>query len=609
MNNGTAPYTLSTSGNIGTVSGLTVSGLAAGSVGLFITDANGCVDILNANIPQSSGNFAYSLTGTNPNCGVNDGSVILTLTGGTGIFNYNLVGPTAASVSTFNSPYTFANLAQGTYSVVGTDANGCTASRSITLNSIGGPSINMSNFNISDVTCPGGTNGNITVANGSAAVATDYYVYTTDGINLGHLPVNNLAPGNYLLAAFAGACRTEVPFTINDRPEWVVGIGAANPSCSPGQGFIDLIVSGATPAYTYRWNYLNGITEDLTGIYPGNYQVTITDSNLCTAVTNVILTPCSADTTVTIIANTTDTICIDLTDIAYNATSNTVTIGSCTSVNLATSYGLTGTNCLVYTAQDLVQGTDEVCIVNCDDQGFCDTTYIHINVIYPDCNIGLPDSLFGQIHDLNCQDSASFCFPVPLDLIDDYTIEYNTNGGAYVPYTGSFLGCDYGTSAIYNFATAPICPDSVFAVQWTFNNIIYSDTIGGGISGVTQLLQGWNPTSSWNYDASSMSIFGGDAATVGQFGLLSITCLATSVNSTDVPRIDVIPQGTQLSFDAGVHSVVFTNAYGCSDTTTVTVYCVTPETIIDTIPCGYYRYVLLRFITIESLTWSNTYGN
>ena len=51
-----------------------------------------------------------------------------------------------------------------------------------------------------------------------------------------------------------------------------------NSPCGAPSGAIDISVTGGTPPYAYQWS--NGaITEDITGLLPGPYSVTVTDSN------------------------------------------------------------------------------------------------------------------------------------------------------------------------------------------------------------------------------------------------------------------------------------------------------------------------------------------
>ena len=72
-------------------------------------------------------------------------------------------------------------------------------------------------------------------------------------------------------------------------------LSATNITCqSPGfnNGSIDLTVSGGIAPYTYSWS--NGaITQDISGLTTGNYEVTVTDFNGCikTASVTVNLPP------------------------------------------------------------------------------------------------------------------------------------------------------------------------------------------------------------------------------------------------------------------------------------------------------------------------------
>lgn len=49
-----------------------------------------------------------------------------------------------------------------------------------------------------------------------------------------------------------------------------------------GNGTIDITVSNGTSPYNFNWSN-SEITEDISNLIPGNYQVTITDNNTCTA--------------------------------------------------------------------------------------------------------------------------------------------------------------------------------------------------------------------------------------------------------------------------------------------------------------------------------------
>lgn len=113
------------------------SGLSAGTYSVTVTDANGCTATLSATITQPAA-LTLSNTSTNPTCPpsasppVNsDGTINLTVSGGTGPFTYAWTTVGGAGLNPTAEDQT--GLTAGTYSVTVTDANGCTATRTVIL--------------------------------------------------------------------------------------------------------------------------------------------------------------------------------------------------------------------------------------------------------------------------------------------------------------------------------------------------------------------------------------------------------------------------------------------------------------------------------------------
>ncbi len=134
----------------------TFTGLSAGNYTVTVTDANGCQTTVNGTITEPA--VLAGSTGTiTPEYFGSDGSVDLQVTGGTGPFTYQWSGPGGYS-STVQDP---ANMPGGTYSVIITDANGCTT----TINNIVVPSemgLDI-NGNVQFVIYPNPSNGNFNV--------------------------------------------------------------------------------------------------------------------------------------------------------------------------------------------------------------------------------------------------------------------------------------------------------------------------------------------------------------------------------------------------------------------------------------------------------------
>ncbi len=81
------------------------------------------------------------------------------------------------------------------------------------------------------------------------------------------------------------SCKLETMITILDYSEIVLNPSIDSLSCfESNDGSISLQVSGGTPGYLYLWDGPNGFssTDDtISSLIPGNYSVTVTDTNNC----------------------------------------------------------------------------------------------------------------------------------------------------------------------------------------------------------------------------------------------------------------------------------------------------------------------------------------
>lgn len=126
-----------------------ISSLAAGTYTVTVTDANGCTATLSRTITQPPA-LTLSVLKTDPTCppGGNpplnaDGTIDLTVSGGTGPYTYDWADIPGAS-----DPEDRTGLPAGMYSVTVTDTNGCTAMTSVTLvnlNALPNAPVNISN--------------------------------------------------------------------------------------------------------------------------------------------------------------------------------------------------------------------------------------------------------------------------------------------------------------------------------------------------------------------------------------------------------------------------------------------------------------------------------
>ncbi|WP_248722788.1 PKD domain-containing protein [Seonamhaeicola sp. ML3] len=105
--------------------------------------------------------------------------------------------------------------------------------------------------------------------------------------------ISNLAPGDYTVSILDdGGCPYSDTFTITEPDELIFNAINFDPetiTCfGANDGEINIEISGGTQPYSYSWTR-NGspydTTQDLSNLSPGDYEVTVTDANNCTPIT------------------------------------------------------------------------------------------------------------------------------------------------------------------------------------------------------------------------------------------------------------------------------------------------------------------------------------
>ncbi|TNE67507.1 MAG: hypothetical protein EP344_02005, partial [Bacteroidetes bacterium] len=106
----------------------------------------------------------------------------------------------------------------------------------------------------------------------------------------GMYTITGLTAGNYTITVTdASSCSATATATVGIAPAMSLGTQVLNASCANDQnGAIDLTVSNGSAPYSYSWSFLPGSPdpEDVPGLAPGTYTVTVTDQAGCTATTS-----------------------------------------------------------------------------------------------------------------------------------------------------------------------------------------------------------------------------------------------------------------------------------------------------------------------------------
>jgi gliding motility-associated-like protein len=258
-----------------------ISGVVAGTYSVTVTDGSGCTTTASSTITQPSP-ITVSFALTNVSCfGGNNGAVSTTISGGNGGYTYVW--------SNGGTTPTASNLIAGNYNLQIKDVTNCVANLSFNVSQPA--QINVSETH-TGITCNGANNGaiNLTVTGGSP-------VYTYRWNNNASTPnLSGLNGGVYnVTVTDAGLCTATLgPVNIIQPVGLSLSTVASDVVCSgSGSGAVDLTVTGGTGAYTYHWNN-NAITQDVSGVPAGNYLVTVTDANNCTAATSAIVNQSTA---------------------------------------------------------------------------------------------------------------------------------------------------------------------------------------------------------------------------------------------------------------------------------------------------------------------------
>jgi hypothetical protein len=270
---GTTPYTYAWSNSATTQD---LANLVAGTYTVTVTDANACTKTLSATITQPSAGLTASATTVNSTCGNANGSVDLTVTGGTSPYTY-LWSNNATTQD-------LSNVLAGTYTVTVTDNNGCTKTTSATVNNTGGPSLSETHVN---VLCYGNNTGSIDL---SVSGGTAPYTYAWTGGTTTQ-DRSNLVAGTYCVTVTdANACSATVCVNITQPADLVLSETHVNLLCyGTSTGSIDLSVTGGVSPYTYAWAG-GATTQDRNGLMAGTYTVTVTDANNCSKTLSATIT-------------------------------------------------------------------------------------------------------------------------------------------------------------------------------------------------------------------------------------------------------------------------------------------------------------------------------
>ena len=381
--NGTSPFSISWSNGAHNV--MNVSNLSSGNYSVTITDSKNCSTFSSFSITQPAP-LSLSLVPTNVSCnGANNGTIDLTVSGGTYpyTFSWSLGGNTIANHEDL------IHLAPGTYSVVVTDAKGCSVSGSVGIMQ---PAAIATSYTYTDNPCYGNSLGSIDLTVTGGSVPYTYAWTGPSGFTASSQDLSGLNTGLYQMTVTdLHGCSTVLSVDVYiNQPEVLTASASMSQqvSCAGGNnGTIALTVQGGTAPYIYAWtgpSSYSSTNEDISGLLAGNYLVNITDAHGCTVSTSASVTTVP-DVTPPVVSCTTDksvfTSSSACTYTVPNVSWNASATDNCLLVSL--TYTLSGATTGTGTSLQGVafnKGVTSVMWVATDGLGNTDTCMFHVTV-------------------------------------------------------------------------------------------------------------------------------------------------------------------------------------------------------------------------------------
>lgn len=269
---GATPYIYSWSGGVSTT--VTASNLTAQSYTVTVTDDSLCAATATIAVSQPTQVLVSGVV-TSVSCfGGSNGAIDITASQGTPGYTYNW--------SNTSTSEDVNSLTQGSYQVTVSDLNSCTQTATFTVNQ---PQVLALNPPvIVNVSCFGGSNGQIT---SSATGGTGSYTYSWTPANSGST-ISALSSGSYAVTVTdVNSCSASATYAVTEPAN---AVSFSNPTITDllcngvPTGSISVSASGGTGAISYSWSHNASLQSSIAQNLPaGNYTVTATDLNGCTA--------------------------------------------------------------------------------------------------------------------------------------------------------------------------------------------------------------------------------------------------------------------------------------------------------------------------------------
>ena len=461
-----------------------ISLLVAGTYIVIVTDNNGCM-AYDTIVVQQGPQPILSVAVQNVSCfGANDGMITPSATVGTTPYQFSINGGSTWQ----NAGVQYGPSGQASYFVTVRDSNGCVESDSVFV--LEPALLVIDSFTINEVSCYGGSDGDITVNHSGG---TPGYFYSWSNLQTTQT-ATGLSTGTFsvIVTDINGCVDTSVSVTMTQPDSlYILSITSTDVLCNGGNdGTATVTASGGVLQYSYLWS--NGAMTQTANMSAGNYSVDVTDANGCMVSSNITV---NEPTALVVDSFAMDSVfCFGFSD------------GS------ATAYVSGGITPYTY----LWNNGDNTAFADSLDAGYHIVTITDFNncvhtdsveVLEPAASVSIDSLIVAQI---SCKDASNGSIVVlATGGIPSYT--YSKDGGNTYQTAIGFIGLSPNTYNIvakdYKGCIASVMqtitePDSLLIDSVVFNHVscngynngyIQSIAVSGGTQPYMYSVNGWGP--------------------------------------------------------------------------------------------------------------------